>query len=262
MSESAVVWGMVLVAGALIGSFLNVVIHRGPAMWGLIDDNDASRGSFIQPRSYCPACRKPIPAWRLIPIVSYALQRGCCAECGARIPVRYPLVEIMGALAAGAAFSLFGLTLAAIFATLFGWFLIALAVIDWEIGYLPNWLTLPLVPLGLIANGFGAFATLSDALIGAVAGYLVFRLIAEAFIRLRGYEGLGQGDAKLLAAIGAWGGWSALPLVIFAASVLTLIAALFLRLAHKNVTPKTALAFGPGLCVAGYCAVMFFPQGV
>lgn len=260
MTGDPFVWGLALVAGALIGSFLNVVIYRGPAMWGLVDQDERPRGSLVHPRSYCPSCREPIPFWRLVPVVSYLLQRGRCAACGAPIPPRYILVEIMGAAAAVLGVALFGLTPAALFAALFGWFLIALAVIDWETGYLPDWLTLPLVIAGLAANALGAFAPLPDALTGAVAGYLSFRLIAEAFVRLRGYEGLGQGDAKLLAAVGAWGGWQALPLVIFAASILTLAAVLCLRLANRTVTAQTPLAFGPGLCAAGYLVVLFLPQ--
>jgi len=248
-------WIVVLVAGAVIGSFLNVVIHRGPSMWKLIDDA-APRGTLIAPRSYCPHCRSQIPPWRLIPIVSYVLQGGRCAACSAKISVRYPLIESAGILIAAVAYLIFGLTATALFAAVLGWVLLALAAIDWETGFLPDMLTLPLIALGFAANLGGHFTPIGEALIGAAAGYIVFRLIGAGFQSFRGYEGLGQGDAKLVAAIGAWGGWQVLPFAIFAGSVLTLLAVLMMRALGKTVAADTAIPFGPGLCAGGYISVM------
>lgn len=257
---TAFIWIIAALVGAVIGSFLNVVIHRGPAMWGLVDDDGAPRGTLLAPRSYCPHCRAAIPAWRLIPVVSYVLQKGRCAACGGAISPRYPLVELGGVAVALLGLAVYGPTLEAGLAALFGWTLLALAVIDWETGYLPDWLTLPLILIGLAANADASFIDIRAALIGAAAGYLVFRLISWAFVSIRGYEGLGQGDAKLVAAIGAWCGWQLLPVVVFIAASTTLLAALAIRFTHKSVDATTPLPFGPGLCLAAY-AVLLLSHG-
>ena len=236
--------------GLIAGSFLNVVIHRGPAIWKLVDD-PARRGNLAFPGSYCPSCGAPIRARHLIPVVGCLMLRGKCAACGGSISARYPIVELLAAGAGLAAYALFGPTFEAAFAAAFFWVLIALSAIDLETGYLPNALTLPLAAAGLAVNGAGAFIPLPDAAIGAASGYVIFRLIGEAFIRLRGAEGLGQGDAKLLAAIGAWLGWQALAPVILAASLLGLASALTMRLAGRKVSGQTAIPFGPALALAG-----------
>jgi leader peptidase (prepilin peptidase) / N-methyltransferase len=254
-------WTVVIIAGSLIGSFTNVVIHRGPSMWGLVDDA-TPRGSLLAPRSYCPHCRRPIPAWRMVPIVSYLMQRGRCSACSAKISPRYPLVEFAGVLVAGAAYLVFGATLAGLFAAALGWCLVALAVIDWETGFLPDMLTLPLIPLGLAINLGGYFVPIADALIGAAAGYLVFRLIGAAFHKLRGFEGLGQGDAKLAAVIGAWSGWQLLPIAVLAGSVVTLLAILSARAMGKTISAKTEIPFGPGLCAGAFLAVLLVPTAI
>jgi len=252
-------WTLAILFGALIGSFLNVVIYRGPSMWGLLGENEGDRGTLLAPRSYCPSCGHAIPSWRLIPVVSFALQGGRCAACGSKISLRYPLVELAAMLTAVVAYGLYALSVSAVLLALFGWGLIALAAIDWETGYLPDGLTLPLVAMGLLANIDGRFAPITDALIGAGAGYVAFRAIAFAFHRLRNYEGLGQGDAKLLAAIGAWGGWMILPGVVLAASIMTLLAVGLSRLWGRSVHVKMEIPFGPGLCAAGFGALVVAP---
>jgi leader peptidase (prepilin peptidase) / N-methyltransferase len=241
-------------AGAVLGSFLNVVIHRGPAMWKLIDG--PHRGDLVAPRSSCPQCGARIRNRDLVPIVSYIMLRGRCAACGAPIPLRYPLVEIMGAAAALIALYLFGLTAAAALAFVFLLFLIALGVIDHETGYLPDALTLPLAALGLLVNIAALFAPFADALLGAAIGYGAFRLVDLAFTRLRGYEGLGQGDAKLLAAIGAWLGWAALPPVVFLAALLALAGVAAAALGGVKVGRETPVPFGPALAGAGAAAMI------
>lgn len=236
--------------GLLAGSFLNVVIHRGPALWGLVDDA-SRRGDLAVPRSYCPACGAQIRVVHLIPVAGYLIAGGRCADCGAPIPLRYPAVELLGAGAAVGALHLFGPGLAALAAAVFFWMLIALAVIDLETGFLPDALTAPLALAGLAANGGGLFVDWSSALIGAVAGYAVFRAIAEAFYRLRGVEGLGLGDAKLLGALGAWLGWAALVPAVFIGAVLGLLGVLILRLRGARVSAQTPLPFGPALAAGG-----------
>jgi leader peptidase (prepilin peptidase)/N-methyltransferase len=244
--------------GLIGGSFLNVVIFRGPSIWGLVDG--ATRGTLAAPGSYCPACRAAIPAHRLIPLVSYFLQRGRCAECGAAISPRYPAVEALGAIVALSSLAAFGATWAALAAAFFGFALIALAFIDLESGYLPDAITLPLIVAGLAANGLNLFTPFREAAIGAAAGYLAFRAIGVAFEKLRGKEGLGQGDAKLLAAIGAWGGWTVLPFVVLAGAVVTLAAVIAQRLRGKQAPMDEPIPFGPGLCAAGFIALLLIPR--
>lgn len=239
------------VLGLLIGSFLNVVIHRGPAIWKLVDD-DRRRGDLVAPRSYCPACGAQIKTLHLIPLLGFALTGGKCTACNAPISWRYPIVELLGAAAALGAYWLFGASLAAAAAAILFWSLIALAVIDFETGFLPDAITLPLALIGLAVNAWaGLFATWQAALIGAVAGYAVFWLIAEIFYRLRGVEGLGLGDAKLLGALGAWMGWQTLPAIVFIGSIIGLVLALTMRASGRKISAQTALPFGPALAISG-----------
>lgn len=241
--------GLVFLAGLTVGSFLNVVIHRGPSMWGLLDE--APRGDLVRPGSYCPSCRMPLRFCNLIPLASFLWQRGRCAACGAPISRRYPLVELLGGAGAVLSVIVFGWTLAAAFAAIAAFALITLAFIDLETGYLPDALTLPLAALGLGVNAFGAFVPIVDALIGAAAGFLVFWAIGAVYRSMRKREGLGLGDAKLLAAIGAWTGWALLPIVIFVAAALTLAVAAL----RGRASAEEALPFGPGLCAAGVAAI-------
>ena len=250
---------LAFVAGTFAGSFLNVVIHRGPTLWRLVDDPAGARGDFLGPRSYCPHCRAPIPYWRLAPIISYLALRGRCADCGAKIPPRYPLVELAAAIHAVLALLLFGATPAAIFVAAFGWILLALAVIDWETGYLPDWLTGALVVGGLTANAFTTFIPITDALIGAVAGAVVFWAIGVLWLRFRQVEALGLGDAKLLGALGAWMGWEALPLIVLAGSLASLAGVALSNLTGSKIGAQDAVPFGPGLAFGGYLVFMASP---
>lgn len=182
--------------------------------------------------------------------------RGRCAACGATIPIRYPLVELLGAAAAAATVLVMGFGLSALLAAMFLWCLIALAAIDAETGYLPDALTLPLIAFGLAANIGGRFAPLPDALIGAAAGYAALTLLRLAYAALRGREGLGQGDAKLLAAIGAWAGWQMLPAAVFAAAAASLAVIVSMRIAGRRFAPDMPVPFGPGLCFGGGAALL------
>lgn len=253
MAES-VLLAMIFLAGLTAGSFINVVIYRGPVMWKLVDA--PARGDLARPRSYCPACRVPLRVGNLIPVFSYVFQGGRCSSCGARISVRYPIVEALGGAGALLSFAMFGWTAAALLAAIAALMLIALAFIDLETGYLPDALTIPLLGLGLCANAFGIFASLTDALIGAAAGFLVFWAVSAIYRRLRKREGLGLGDAKLLAAIGAWTGWHYLPVIVFAAAIATLVFAF----ARRGAKSDDAAPFGPGLCAAGFAALFFGEQ--
>lgn len=229
-------------SGLLIGSYLNVVIHRGPRAWGLTD------GVVVAgPRSACPACGETIAVRDLVPIANYVLLRGRCRYCRAKIPWRYPAVEA----AAAALFVAAGLTLGPsvewALAAAFIAILLALAAIDLETGYLPDALTFPLLIGGLAANAVDLFAPLPQSVLGAAVGYGGFEAIRIAYARIRGREGLGGGDAKLLGAIGGWLGASALPGVVFLASLMTLGVALA---AGRSKSPERSLPFGPGLAAA------------
>lgn len=229
---------------------MNVVVHRGPVRWGLIDESD--RGGFAEPRSYCPDCGTTIPIRDLVPLVSFVLLKGRCAACGTAISWRYPAVEALGGVVVAAAFGRYGASTEAALIAIYGWSLLALAFIDLETGYLPDALTFPLIVGGVAVNAVDLFAAWPDAIIGAVVGYGAFWSIGQLFKMLRQREGLGLGDAKLLAAIGAWAGWQALPAVVFVGAVSSLIAVGVARARGAALSGEAHIAFGPGLAFAGF----------
>ncbi len=213
--------------GLCIGSFLNVVIHRLPKMlergWRaecaeLAGGTPAEEPTYnlVVPRSACPSCERPIRAVENIPVLSYLMLGGKCAGCKAPISARYPLVEVLTAILTVGAIVRFGANSAGLAACVMLWILIALTFIDFDTQLLPDNLTLPLLWAGLLANVLGAVpgVSLRDAIIGAIAGYLVLWAVYWLFKIIRGKEGMGYGDFKLLAALGAWLGWQALPLII------------------------------------------------
>lgn len=260
-----------LLAGLCIGSFLNVVIHRLPRMmereWKEQCAELAGQPvpaaepyNLVVPRSACAACGHRIRAWENIPVLSWIALRGKCSSCGARISLQYPLVELLAGAGAAYAAWRFGPGLAALGAALFIWFTIALAFIDQHTGYLPDDLTLPLVWIGLLVNLGGAFVPLSDAVIGAVAGYMFLWTINAAFKALRGMDGMGYGDFKLYAAVGAFLGWKFLPLVILLSSLVGLVfGSLQMLSARRGWDWKFRFHFGPYLALAGVIAMFWGP---
>ncbi len=266
--------GGALLLGLCVGSFLNVVIHRLPIMlarsWrraaaaelGAAGDDPAEeRFNLAVPRSHCPACGEPVRACDNIPIVSWMRLRGRCAGCAAPISLRYPLVEVLGALAALAAVLAFGLSGTALATAAYLWVLIALACIDLESGLLPDQLTLPLLWCGLLANVLGAFAPLASAVLGAAAGYLFLWATYWVFKLVTGKEGMGYGDFKLYAAIGAWLGWQALPAVALLAAVAGILYALPPILVGRR-DRNAPIRFGPFLAAAGSLALIFRDETV
>ena len=231
------------VLGALGGSVLNVVVHRGPTVWGLTDaPARAGRYDLSWPRSHCPACARTLAPWELVPILSWLALRGRCRTCDARISPRYPTLEAIG-LAWGLLAALSYPAPAALPALVFLLLVVGAAAVDAETGYLPDALTGPALWVGLLASAAGLTVPPAAAIIGAATGYLSFRGIAAAYQAARGQEGLGRGDAKLLAAGGAWLGPFALPLVVFAAAV----AGLAFALATGRREASAAVRFGPFL---------------
>lgn len=271
-AEPAAFVALAGVLGLLIGSFLNVVIHRLPKMleaeWradcAALDaamPPPAARYNLVVPRSACPACGAPITALQNVPVLSWLMLRGRCAACAAPISIRYPLVELAsGALSAAVAWR-FGFGWEAGLALVFTWTLIALTGIDLDTQLLPDSLTLPLLWLGLLAAallGRGAAPVpvdLKSAVLGAAAGYLSLWGVYHAFRLATGKEGMGYGDFKLFAALGAWLGWQLLlPVILFAAGSGAILGVLLIVLRrHAREVP---IPFGPYLAIAGWLVMI------
>ncbi len=283
-ASPALFTGTCLVLGLVIGSFLNVVIHRLPIMlerhWraecaSLEGDTPtlpafpalpAERYNLVVPRSACPACHAPIAAWHNIPVLSYLWLRGRCARCGARISPRYPLVEALTGLLSALVAWRFGFGWPALAALVLTWFLVALAAIDIDRQLLPDNLTLPLMWIGLtlslLAPAPGGAPVPVDpraSLIGAAAGYLSLWGVYHLFRALTSKEGMGYGDFKLLAALGAWMGWQMLlPTVLIAAAVGALVGIVLIVVRGRS--SSIPIAFGPFLAAAGWLMLMFGHQ--
>jgi len=266
-AEPALFTGLVFLFSLLIGSFLNVVIHRLPRMmeaeWHaqcaeLRGETvpDAPRYNLWGPRSACPQCGHPITALENIPLLSWLWLRGRCSACSTPISARYPLVELLAALLSAAAAWKWGVSLQTLGALLLVWTLIALAFIDLDTTLLPDSLTLPLLWLGLLFNLGGHFASLSDAVVGAMAGYGVLWSVYWLFKLVTGKDGMGYGDFKLLAAIGAWLGWQMLPITLLLSSVVgaAIGIAMIVLVKHDRRVP---IPFGPYLAGGGLVALLF-----
>ena len=259
--------------GLIVGSFLNVVVHRLPIMlerqWklecleALHPDKVPQEQvpyNLARPGSSCPSCGHRIRPWENIPVLSYLFLRGKCSSCKTAISFRYPLVEIISAcwpLSAGIMF--LGSLEIILLVCLLSWALLALTLIDLDTQLLPDSITLPLLWVGLLANLNGTIAPLEDAVLGAVVGYLILWSIYWLFKLATGKEGMGYGDFKLLAALGAWLGWQMLPLVIILSSLVGTIAAVGLMV-FKGHGRNNPIPFGPYLAIAGYIALLWGHQ--
>jgi leader peptidase (prepilin peptidase) / N-methyltransferase len=257
----------VAVFGLAIGSFLNVVIHRLPRMmeneWkaqcaelaGSQPAEERPHYNLLVPRSHCPHCNTPLRVADNIPLVSWLVLRGRCGHCGTKISARYPVVEALTAVLSAVVAYKFGFTTTTLLALVLMWTLLALTFIDADTTLLPDDLTLPLLWLGLGANIFGTFVPLSDAVIGAIAGYLVLWSIYWLFKLTTGKEGMGYGDFKLLAALGAWMGWKALlPIVLLSSLVGAVVGIVLIVLARRG--REIPIPFGPYLAAAGFIVLL------
>jgi leader peptidase (prepilin peptidase)/N-methyltransferase len=256
--------------GLFIGSFLNVVIHRLPRMLerGWAEQCAELRGeespkaplyNLAVPRSQCPACGHQITVLENVPIASFLALGGKCSSCGKPISARYPLVEALGGALAAAAIWRFGATWQGLAACVLLWSLIALTFIDFDTQLLPDGLTLPLLWGGLVVNLFELFVPLRTSVIGAIAGYLALWIVYWLFKLIRGKEGMGYGDFKLLAALGAWMGWQMLPFIVLLSSVVGAVIGIML-IVFKGRDHNIPLAFGPYLAIAGAIALFFGPR--
>jgi leader peptidase (prepilin peptidase)/N-methyltransferase len=272
--------GSVFVVGLVVGSFLNVVIYRLPIMldreWRaqaaevLAEPGAAPEPrdpppafNLLMPRSACPHCKAPIRAWQNIPVVSWLALRGRCASCAAPISARYPVVELFTAIASAAVAWHFGFTAPGLCALIVTWTLIALTGIDIDHQLLPDGITLTLLWGGLMAavligpvTGSGLPVAPRDAIIGAVAGYLSLWLVFHLFRLVTGKEGMGYGDFKLYAALGAWLGWKVLPLVILLSAATGAVVGIVLIIARGR-DRQAPMPFGPYLAAAGWLAMLY-----
>ena len=249
-----------VVVGLLIGSFLNVVIYRVPVMmergWTQfakehlqleLTEEEQQPFNLMKPDSRCPKCHAPVKAWQNIPIVSYLMLGGKCGSCKTPISIRYPLIELLTGILFGVVAWQYGWTMAAFGGLILTALLIALTFIDADTQYLPDSLTLPLIWLGLLFNLSGTFVPLKSAVLGAVFGYMSLWLLCFIYKLLTGKIGMGNGDFKLLAALGAWLGVGILPVLVFMAALIGLIGAIIGRVAKGQY-----FAFGPSLAIAGW----------
>ncbi len=273
MAETLLTYGwpgliLAVWVGLSVGSFLNVVIYRLPVMltrqWDaqareLLEQEPAEAASerfnLVVPRSRCPSCQHPITALQNIPVFSWLFLKGRCHSCGVRISARYPMVEVLTGAATIAVLGLFGYTWLGLAAALYTWAMIALTFIDYDTQLLPDQITLPLLWLGLITCLFGGMTDLGSGVLGAVIGYLFLWTTFWAFKLVTGKEGMGYGDFKLFAAIGAWLGWQVLPGTILIAATLGLAYALAITLAGKRQATQP-IPFGPFLAVAGWVSLI------
>jgi leader peptidase (prepilin peptidase)/N-methyltransferase len=275
--------GVVFLVSLLIGSFLNVVIYRLPIMmereWraqcaeaagggaaGLPADSTAEKFDLITPRSRCPSCGNPITALQNIPVLSYLVLRGKCAACKTSISARYPIVELMTAILAGIAAWRFGFGIEAGAAVLLTFALIAISVIDIDHQIIPDSISLPLVWIGLALSLFhplaGAevlFVDPKTAIVGALAGYLSLWSVYHLFRLITGKEGMGYGDFKLLAALGAWLGWQMLPLIILLSALVGAVVGITMIVVRRH-DRNVPIPFGPYLAAAGWIAMLYGRQ--
>jgi leader peptidase (prepilin peptidase)/N-methyltransferase len=266
-SSPALYVSVAALLGLMVGSFLNVVIHRLPRMmeseWreqcSTMDGESAPPAApynLVVPRSACPSCGHMISAWENIPVISWLILRGRCAHCKTQISPRYPIVEALTGILSGYVAWHFGFGPTALAALLFTWTLIALTFIDFDTQLLPDSITQPLIWLGLLLNLNGFFTGLDSAVVGAVMGYLLLWSVYWLFKLVTKKEGMGYGDFKLLAAIGAWLGWQMLPLVILLSSLVGAVVGITLILfaGHGRQIP---IPFGPYLAGGGLIALLW-----
>jgi len=260
------------ILGLVVGSFLNVVIYRLPRMmerdWRrqcaeLLESNPpeepAEPYNLVVPRSRCPGCGRQIGALENIPVLSYLFLRGRCSGCGWRIPLRYPAVELLSGLLTLVVVWRFGPGLAGAGAVLLTWALIALAFIDLDTHFLPDSITLPFLWIGLLINLSPTYATLQASVIGAAAGYGILWSVYHLFRLLTGKEGMGYGDFKLLAMLGAWLGWQGLPVVVLLSSLVGAIIGVTM-IALRGHDKNVPIPFGPYLAIAGWIALLWGTQ--
>jgi leader peptidase (prepilin peptidase)/N-methyltransferase len=261
----------VIFIGLSVGSFLNVVAYRLPKMmerdWKrecheFLElerppaDEDQKRFNLATPASACPNCGHKLRAWENIPVISYIFLKARCSSCGTKISMQYPAVELITAVASLLAAYTFGVTTQTVAALFFTWALITLTLIDLKTQLLPDSITLPLLWLGILLSFFDVFTDLTSSVIGVMAGYMILWSVYQLFKLLTGKEGMGFGDFKLLAALGAWAGYSYLPQIILVSSVVGSVFGIGMLIIGKT-RQQQPIPFGPYLAVAGWIALLW-----
>ncbi len=269
--QPAILLSVAAIFGLLVGSFLNVVIHRLPKMmerdWRqqcveflgvecAAKDGLPDNYGLVHPRSNCPHCGHTIGALENIPVISYLIQRGRCKHCRKSIALRYPLIELASALLVAVVAWRYGFAWQTLAAALLSWALLVLSLIDLDHQLLPDSITLPFLWLGIAVNLLGLFTDLQSSVIGAMAGYLSLWSVYQGFRILTGKEGMGFGDFKLLAMLGAWQGWQYLPAIIVLSSMVGAVAGLSLMLLRGHDRNKP-IPFGPYLAAAGWISLIW-----
>ena len=270
--DSVIIMSLAFMLGLLVGSFLNVVIYRVPEglnrNWKLqakqvldmpLEQGEGERFNILMPPSHCPSCKTAIKPWQNIPILSYVLLKGQCRHCHTAISLRYPLVELLTGLVFAICAWKFGATWTALAAMVFSAYLVAMIFIDADTQLLPDQLTLPLMWGGIVFHlaayllqADWGITTLVDSLLGAIVGYLSLWSIFQLFKLVTGKEGMGYGDFKLLAALGAWLGIGVLPIIIIMSALVGLIFAIIMKVAKNQPMP-----FGPYLAISGWLVLIF-----
>lgn len=254
--------------GLLIGSFLNVVIYRLPLMldreWqrqahqvlgGEEPKDKLPTFNLVLPNSHCPSCKHEISPWENIPLISYLFLRGKCSGCGTAIPLRYPMLEATTAIITCVVVSHYGPTMPAMLCLLLTWALLVITVIDYDHLIIPDDIVLPFLWLGLIVNHFSIITTLDNAIWGAVFGYLSLWSVFWVFKLITGKDGMGYGDFKLLAMLGGWMGWQALPVIVILSSFSgALVGGTLIFLGRDRYNP---ISFGPYLAIAGWITLLW-----
>ncbi len=263
--------GVILVLGLMVGSFLNVVIHRLPIMMQSEWRHDClefleqptpdktERFNLAVPRSRCGNCGHQISALENIPLLSYLILSGRCKGCGTAISLQYPLVELFTGLVSLTIALHFGVSIQTVAALILSWSLIAASGIDIGHKLLPDSITLPLLWLGILLSLFGVFVDLEASVIGAMAGYMSLWSVFIVFKLVTGKEGMGHGDFKLLALLGAWVGWKMIFIIILTSSVVGAVVGITMIVLKRN-SRETQIPFGPYLAGAGWIALLWGPQ--
>lgn len=270
--QPMVLLAVAAILGLVTGSFLNVVIYRLPLMlersWrsecrsflGLIDEEDDHKTlNLVLPNSFCPNCGDPIRPWHNIPVLSYVWLRGRCSRCSARIPLRYPLIEILTAVVTAVVAWKFGWSWQTAAGWILSWMLIVLSLIDLERQLLPDVITLPGVWLGLLTSLGGVFTDPGASIVGACLGYCILWLVYHLFRLTTGKQGMGHGDFKLLAMLGAWLGWEMLPAIVLLSSTAGALLGIWM-IAFMGRAREKPIPFGPYLALAGWIALLWGPE--
>jgi len=261
---------LIIIIGLVVGSFISMLVYRIPVIlfreWRkdcqlFLAEHPAEKDTkkpmnLALPSSHCPHCEQALKWYHNIPIVGYLIQGGRCTHCHKKIPLRYPIIELLATITPIFCYAQFGFTTSFYLTTFLSWIMILQSYIDIEHQIIPDQITLPILWLGLFINTFNVFTDINSAIFGAIAGYLSLWIFAKLFFLITKKEGMGHGDFKLLAMLGAWLGWQVLPLIILMSSLIGAITGIAILLIKKQ-DKNTPIPFGPFLALAGWITLIY-----